>query len=159
MMKNKGKLKKMIYRDIKSGDIDGAYKVELSAFSEPWSLSSLREELNNKLSRYIIAEDENGNIIGYMGAWFIIDEAHITKVAVHKDYRGMGIGDGLLRNFVEKCVKEKICSMTLEVRASNIVAQNLYKKYGFVLGGIRKEYYNDNKEDALIMWKQLREVF
>ena len=87
-----------------------------------------------------------------------MDEGHITNVAVHSDYRGQKIGDKLIKALVKICKDNNIISMTLEVRVSNIVAQNLYKKYGFKLAGIRKEYYSDNKEDAMIMWNDIKEV-
>lgn len=149
----------MIYRSMKQEDIDGVYEVEVSAFNEPWSITALRNELKNKLSRYIVAVDEDGKILGYMGAWYIIDEAHVTNVAVHRDARGRKIGDELVKEFILKCKKDNISSITLEVRKSNDIAQNLYKKHGFVPGGIRKEYYSDNREDAIIMWKELKGVF
>lgn len=94
-------------------------------------------------------------VVGYVGIWFIVDEGHITNVAVHSDYRGQKIGDKLVEGLVKMSKENKIVSMTLEVRTSNIVAQNLYKKYGFKIGGIRKEYYSDNKEDAIIMWNSI----
>ena len=140
----------MIYRRMTADDIEGVYEVEVSAFEDPWSYSSLRGELKNKLSRYIV---------GYVGAWYILDEAHITNVAVHKDFREKKIGNGLIEALIDMCDKDKMASITLEVRAGNFVAQGLYKKYGFLAGGVRKEYYTNNKEDAIIMWKQLREVF
>ncbi|HBH3031979.1 TPA: ribosomal protein S18-alanine N-acetyltransferase, partial [Clostridioides difficile] len=95
---------------------------------------------------------------GYVGIWLILDEGHINNVAVHSDYRGKKIGDKLIKGIVDLCKDNNIASMTLEVRASNKIAQNLYRKYGFKMGGIRKEYYSDNKEDAIIMWNQLKEV-
>ena len=149
----------MIYRRMTADDIDGVYEVELSAFEDPWSYSALRGELKNKLSRYIVAEDDDGRIVCYVGAWYILDEAHITNVAVHKEFRGKKIGNGLIEALIAMCDKDKIASITLEVRAGNFVAQGLYKKYGFLAGGVRKEYYSNNREDAIIMWKQLREVF
>ena len=97
-------------------------------------------------------------VVGYVGIWFVMDEGHITNVAVHSDYRGKKIGDKLVQDLVELCKENNIVSMTLEVRVSNIVAQNLYKKYGFKLAGIRKEYYSNNKEDAMIMWNDIKEV-
>ena len=148
----------MIYRNMKDTDIYGVYEVEVSAFSEPWSYNALRDELKNKLAKYIVAEDQ-GRIVGYLGTWHIIDEAHITNVAVHKDFRGQKIGNGLIEALLAMCDRDKIASITLEVRAGNFVAQGLYKKYDFLAGGVRKEYYTNNKEDAIIMWKQLREVF
>lgn len=147
----------MICRSMNANDIEGVYEVEKSAFDDPWSLSAIKNELKNALARYIVAvEDEK--IVGYIGSWYIIDEAHIINFAVHKEHRGKHIGDKLMSCFIEKCEKDDIDSITLEVRKSNEIAKNLYKKYGFKPGGIRKEYYKDNKEDAIIMWKQVREV-
>ena len=100
----------------------------------------------------------DNKIVGYVGVWFVVDEGHITNVAVHSDYRGKKIGDKLVKEMVKLCEESKLVAMTLEVRSSNTVAQNLYRKYGFKMGGIRKEYYSDNKEDAIIMWNQLNEV-
>ncbi len=148
----------IVYRKMRADDIDGVYKVEVSAFDHPWTLSSLKSEQKNKLSKYFVAENEDKSIVGYIGAWYIIDEAHITNVAVHKDFRGLGIGEGLVSTLVDNCKDESISAITLEVRSGNSVAQNLYKKFGFLPGGIRKEYYADNKEDAIIMWKQLKEM-
>ncbi len=145
-------------RSMKIEDVEAVHKVELSAFSDPWSLSAFKSEMKNKLAKYIVAEDEEGNIVGYIGVWYIIDEAHINNVAVHKDYRGKHIGSMLMEYLIDRCREDSINSITLEVRKSNEIAQNLYKKYGFIPGGIRKEYYSDNREDAIIMWKQVREV-
>lgn len=145
-------------RRMKIEDLEGVYKVELSAFSDPWSFSAFKSEMKNKLAKYIVAEDENGKIVGYIGVWYIIDEAHINNVAVHKEHRGKQIGSMLMEYLIEVCLEDSINSITLEVRKSNEIAQNLYRKYGFKPGGIRKEYYSDNREDAIIMWKQVREV-
>lgn len=148
----------MIFRDMKLSDINDVYEVEASSFSDPWTINDFKSEMKNKIATYVVAEDENGKVVGYIGAWYIIDEAHITNVAVHKDYRGKKIGDRLLSYFIKKCKSDMIYSMTLEVRISNLVARKLYKKYGFLPDGIRKEYYSDNKEDAIIMWKQMKDV-
>lgn len=147
----------MICRSMKASDIDGVYEVEKSAFVDHWSISAIKKELKNALARYLVAIEDD-QIVGYIGSWYIIDEAHITNVAVHKNHRGKHIGDRLMSSFIEKCEEDGIDSITLEVRQSNDIAKNLYKKYGFKVGGIRKEYYKDNKEDAIIMWKQVREV-
>jgi [ribosomal protein S18]-alanine N-acetyltransferase len=144
----------LIIRDMKLEDIDGVYNVEKSCFPDPWSKESFKKEIQNKLAKYLVAQVED-KVVGYIGAWFVIDEAHITNVAVSPEYRGQRIGDKIVKCFIDECNDNKINAMTLEVRVSNIVAQNLYKKYGFKLAGVRKEYYSDNKEDALIMWKHL----
>lgn len=138
-------------------DIDGVFEVEKSCFEDYWSKDSFKKELSNDVARYIVAK-LGGKIVGYVGIWLIVDEGHITNVAVHKDYRGQKIGDKLIKSLVELCRKNSILAMTLEVRSSNTIAQNLYKKYGFKMVGVRKEYYSDNKEDAIIMWNQIKEV-
>lgn len=147
----------IIIRSMTKDDVDSVYIVEEDCFTDPWSKESIRKELKNDLARYLVAELDN-KIVGYVGVWFVVDEGHITNVAVHSDYRGKKIGDKLVKEIVKLCKESKLVAMTLEVRSSNTVAQNLYRKYGFKMGGIRKEYYSDNKEDAIIMWNQLNEV-
>lgn len=147
----------IIIRSMTKDDVDSVYIVEEDCFTDPWSKESIRKELKNDLARYLVAELDN-KIVGYVGVWFVVDEGHITNVAVHSDYRGKKIGDKLVKEMVKLCKESELVAMTLEVRSSNTVAQNLYRKYGFKMGGIRKEYYSDNKEDAIIMWNQLNEV-
>ncbi len=147
----------IIIRHMTKDDVDAVYKVEEDCFADPWSKDSIRKELKNDLARYLVAEVDN-KIVGYIGIWFVVDEGHITNVAVHSNYRGKKIGDKLVSEMVELCKENDLVAMTLEVRTSNTVAQNLYRKYGFRMAGIRKEYYSDNKEDAIIMWNQLKEV-
>ena len=147
----------LIIEKMTSKDIDGVFEVEKSCFEHYWSKESFKKELTNDSARYLIAKIDD-KVVGYVGIWLILDEGHITNVAVHKDYRGQKIGDKLVQALVDLCKENNIQSMTLEVRVSNMVAQNLYKKYGFKMAGIRKEYYSDNKEDAIIMWNQVKEV-
>jgi ribosomal-protein-alanine N-acetyltransferase len=94
----------------------------------------------------------NFPLIGYGGIWFAVDEAHITTIAVSPRYRGRGIGELLLNGLIDHAFDGGATMLTLEVRMSNTVAQNLYRKYGFQAAGTRKRYYTDNGEDALIMW-------
>ena len=135
-------------------DVDEVMVVEKLSFTIPWSKQAFIEEVtNNKFARYIIAR-VNGKTVGYAGLWKVFDEGHITNVAVHPEYRRSGVGFVLIESLIEMAIKEDIARMTLEVRASNIAAQNLYSKFGFKVEGFRKEYYADNKEDAIIMWKE-----
>lgn len=90
-------------------------------------------------------------VVGFLGTWYMPDEAHIVSVGVRADYRGFGIGELLLMGAIEQAQQRRMHTMTLEVRVSNHIAQNLYKKYGFQTMGVRKGYYSDNREDALIM--------
>jgi len=132
-------------------DLDGILYIEKEAFSTPWPKDAMEMELvENALARYLVAEYKD-EIIGYAGIWLILNEGHITNVAVKKDKRGFGVGDMLMTGLVYMCDTSDINYITLEVRKSNIIAQNLYKKYGFKIAGERKNYYKDDNEDAIIM--------
>lgn len=134
-------------------DAKDIYEISTLSFSTPWSLISIEKELTiNSSARYAVAKIGT-KCIGFGGIWIILDEAHVTNIAVHPEYRGIGIGEKLLIAMIEMCKVESVMEMTLEVRRSNIAAQSLYKKFGFISEGIRNKYYADNKEDAIIMWK------
>ncbi|MDR1773285.1 MAG: ribosomal protein S18-alanine N-acetyltransferase [Clostridioides sp.] len=137
-------------------DIDAVFEIEKNCFDDYWSRDMISAELSNPLSRYLVAK-LNGKIIGFVGSWFILNECHINNVAIHSDFRGNSYSVAMLKKLIEICYEEDIDAMTLEVRKSNEIAINLYKKIGFVMAGIRKEYYSNNKEDAIIMWKNLLE--
>ena len=133
-------------------DVDGVMAVEHDSFLTPWSRSAFEEELaQNRLARYIVAE-ENGEIVGYAGTWLVINEAHVTNVAVSSQRRREGIGRMLMQKLMELARDKDMESMTLEVRVSNAAARHLYEQLGFVEAGIRKNYYSETKEDALILW-------
>jgi [ribosomal protein S18]-alanine N-acetyltransferase len=133
--------------------IEGVLNISMLSFPVSWSKTSMEEELDNKFARYVVAVMDN-IVVGFGGMWVIIDEAHITNIAVHPEYRKLGIGSMLLEALIDICRLEDCSSMTLEVRKSNFKAQGLYSKYGFLQEGLRKGYYEDNKEDAIIMWKR-----
>ncbi|AOR22632.1 ribosomal protein S18-alanine N-acetyltransferase [Clostridium taeniosporum] len=133
-------------------DINEVLEISLLSFPISWSKESYIQELANPLANYIVAKLDN-KVIGFVGTWIVMDEAHITNIAVHPDFRQKNVGSTLLDALI-KLTKDVNCNAyTLEVRASNIPAQKLYKKYGFVEQGVRKNYYQDNKEDAVIMWR------
>jgi ribosomal-protein-alanine N-acetyltransferase len=139
---------------LKLEHVDSVLKIDVLSFPTPWSRESFEREIEvNKFARYVVAK-KDGIVIGYAGMWLILDEGHITNIAVHPEYRGTGIGSMLLEALIDICRLEGVLSMTLEVRKSNFVAQKLYGKYGFLQEGIRKGYYENNKEDAIIMWKR-----
>jgi [ribosomal protein S18]-alanine N-acetyltransferase len=98
------------------------------------------------------ARPDLASIVGFAGLWLMVDEAHITTIATHPDYRGRGVGELMLGSLIDISYDIGARVVTLEVRVSNHVAQNLYRKYGFREAGIRRRYYSDNHEDALIMW-------
>lgn len=136
-------------------DLDRIIEIEQRSFTLPWSRSSFHQELtNNPYARYIVMEYD-GQIIGYCGMWLVMDEAHITNIAVLPEFRGKKLGEALMKQAMALAREEGAKTMTLEVRVSNIVAQSLYRKLGFLNGGIRKRYYSDNQEDALVMWVKL----
>lgn len=146
---------KVILREMTLEDLDEVLDIENKTFPIPWSRDSFKMEVkDNLLSTYLVAEVD-GKIVGYAGIWIIIDEGHITNIAVDEEYKGKSIGNSLLMGLIKQCVNNNIYKMTLEVRKSNLVAINLYKKYGFTEEGIRKNYYAAEKEDALIMWKTI----
>lgn len=134
--------------------IDGIMEIEKECFAIPWSRKSVEDELSNKLAIYVVALF-NGKVVGYGGMWHVVTEGHITNIAVHKDYRQQGIGDSIVKELIKIADEKEMIGLTLEVRKSNEPALMLYKNNGFKLEGIRKEYYEDNKEDAYIMWKML----
>ena len=124
-------------------------------FAIPWTLESINNELNNPLAKYVIAQDlSTGKVVGFVGVWIIAGEGDITNIAVSSKYRKQGIASNLLIKLFDVCKTFNCEDITLEVRASNIPAQNLYKKFNFKEEGIRKGYYSDNGEDAIIMWKR-----
>lgn len=135
--------------------IDGVAAVEKNCFEEGWSKNSFKDELeNNKLALYYIAVDnENNTIVGYGGMWHVVNEGHITNIAVLEKYRRKNIATEIIKRLEEEAKKRCMIGMTLEVRRSNSAARNLYAKMGFKIEGIRKEYYKSDKEDAIIMWK------
>lgn len=135
-------------------DINQIHDIENLCFKSPWSKEAFRDELVNPMAIYIVAEVA-GRLAGYCGFWEIIDEAHITNVGVHPGFQGMGIGEKLMKAAMSTAKERFLDKMTLEVRESNIVALNLYKKLSFKSAGIRKGYYTDTKEDAVIMWLNL----
>lgn len=142
-------------RKMQREDIDEVYEIELLSFSTPWSKESLYYELEQNLfAKYLVVECEE-KVIAYCGLWVIMDDAQITNIAVHPDFRGMKIGEGLLTFSLQLSKEMGAKRLSLEVRVSNHIAQSLYTKLGFEAGGIRKRYYTDNQEDALIMWVNL----
>lgn len=136
-----------------SHDIKEVMEIEHLSFTTPWSEESFINEVEKNISaRYIVAKID-GVVVGYGGMWIILDEGHITNIAVHPDYRGMGIGDMLTASLIRIAKIQELAAVTLEVRRTNIIAQNLYRKHGFEPAGVRPRYYADNNEDAIIMWK------
>jgi ribosomal-protein-alanine N-acetyltransferase len=136
------------------GDLDEVMAIERTAFRYPWSSRFFLEELQVPCARSFLAEI-NGKIVGYVLFWLLPEEVDIHNIAVHSDFRRHGIGQALLQRVLEQARKRNSSRVTLEVRISNIVAQRLYQSVGFMAKGVRKGYYSDDGEDALIMTLEL----
>lgn len=124
--------------------------LERACFSRPWSEESLQGELWNDSAVIIVAEGEDGTVLGYAGLQTVLDEGYITNVAVDETFRRQGVAHELIAAFV-RFGQAKLAFLTLEVRASNTPAISLYAKHGFAEVGRRKNYYEAPKEDALLM--------
>lgn len=147
--------KSLTFRFMNEEDIDDVLEIEHKSFATPWSREAFFNELTqNQFALYVVLEEEN-KVIGYCGSWIVVDEAHITNVALLPEYRGRKLGEALMRKLMEIASEMGAITMTLEVRVSNFTAQALYRKLGFQNGAIRKNYYTDNQEDALVMWVNL----
>jgi len=143
------------FRSMQMDDIPAICEIEQEAFTTPWTAGAFQNELtNNQFARYMVMECD-GEIAGYGGMWLIMEEAHVTNVAVRKKYRGQKLGERLMRELQKTASFFGAVRMTLEVRPSNQVAINLYEKLGFYSVGLRRGYYTDNREDAMIMWADL----
>jgi ribosomal-protein-alanine N-acetyltransferase len=133
-------------------DIQDVMHVEHTVFTSPWIEAAFYHELlHNRFATYFVVEVD-GRIIGYCGVWVVFDDSNITNIALLPGHRGKKIGESLLRTAIQYATLRGAKKMSLEVRVSNTAAQNLYRKFGFQEGGIRKNYYTDNLEDALVMW-------
>ncbi len=140
-----------IVRRMRLDDVAAVHAIDMLSFNLPWSERSYRYELTeNPVSRGWVAEME-GQIVAMLVLWFIIDEAHIATIAVHPDFRRRGIGEQILLQALGSAQNEGARRAFLEVRAGNVAAQAMYKKYGFEVAGVRPGYYKDNDEDALLM--------
>ncbi|WP_339222590.1 ribosomal protein S18-alanine N-acetyltransferase [Paenibacillus sp. FSL H8-0332] len=147
----------LVFRLMRLEDVPAILVIEREAFTMPWTEEAFRNELShNHFAKYMVMELA-GHIIGYAGMWAIVDEAHVTNIALLEAYRGRKWGERLLDELMKTAAYLGMKSITLEVRVSNEVAQNLYRKKGFKPAGTRKGYYSDNREDALIMWADLPE--
>ena len=140
----------VIIRRMVLADAKAVHAIEEATFPKPWSLADFEREMTeNRCARYLVAE-EAGKVIGFAGAWIVLDEAHVTNIAVTKECRGRGVGQMLTEGLMQYAANLGVVYATLEVRRSNTVAQNLYKKLNFEYVGVRKRYYEDNGEDAFL---------
>jgi ribosomal-protein-alanine N-acetyltransferase len=132
-------------------DLGAVQEIEGESFTTPWPPHAYRSELEtNRLAHYIVAR-YNDRLVGFAGMWLMVDEAHITTFAVRKTWRRQGVGERLLLALLDLAQARGAREATLEVRPSNHPARRLYEKYGFALVGVRRRYYSDDNEDALIL--------
>ena len=137
--------------------LDEVFEIEKNSFSSPWSKESLKKDLTeNKHAVYLVALNDN-KVVGYAGMWHIVNEGHITNVAVCENHRRMGIGGKIVAELINLAKGLEMAGITLEVRINNLAAQRMYTKFGFRPEGFRKNYYTDTGEDAVIMWKWFEE--
>ena len=143
----------LIIRQAEEKDVPAIEEIEKQCFTVPWSYESLHKDIvENGLAFYVVAQTD-GRVCGYVGIWKILDEGHITNVAVAPEFRRKHIGRAMLEALIDVTSQEGIEKYTLEVRASNQAAIRLYEGLGFKAEGIRPGYYEDNGEDAVIMWR------
>ena len=167
-------------RPMTESDISQVADIEGESFPTTWPRTAYKRELSNRLARYLVliyrthaqvqppakkprrisfpffkprdeAEPTTDYVVGYVGVWLMVDEAHIVAIAVRESYRRKGLGERLLYDAIELALANEQESVTLEVRRSNTGAQALYEKYRFLNVGVRKRYYSDNHEDAIVM--------
>ena len=133
-------------------DLDEVLEIEAYSFPSPWDRQTYERDLMlNEHSRFYIALDDNNELAGYIGNWFILDECHVGTVAVKREYRRMGIAHLLLAHTARLALSEGVTYIILEVRVSNTAAVELYEALGFNIVGRRRGYYQDTGEDAHLM--------
>jgi len=133
-------------------DVKDVLRIEQQSFSTQWPGNAFYQEIHdNKLAHYFVGRLSN-RVVAYGGIWVILEDSHITTIAVHPQYRGRKYGEVMLLRLLDEAMARGASWMTLEVRESNAVAQALYRKYGFTIVSTRKGYYSDNNENALVMW-------
>ena len=143
----------MILEKMNPAHVAQIVELEKICFSDPWSEKSIASELDNKLAFWLVAT-EGDTVAGYIGSQTVMDETDMMNVAVHPDFRRRGIAEALVNGLVEELKNKGSHCLTLEVRASNEPAKALYGKLGFVQVGLRKNYYRNPREDALILRKE-----
>ena len=139
-------------RLMQESDLPMVHAIEVLSFPTPWSMESLYKEIaENPAARYLVLSQDD-EVIAYAGVWLLLDEGHITNLAVHPKHRRKGLASAILAALLRLCCCYGVHAATLEVRPSNQAAIKLYESFGFTVTGLRKGYYTDTKEDALLMW-------
>ncbi|MGI6334346.1 MAG: ribosomal protein S18-alanine N-acetyltransferase [Saccharofermentanales bacterium] len=145
----------LVIRAATDRDLDDLVGLEKACFDIPWSRESLADELTaNPLARILVAEQSDGLLVGYLSGWVVLDELQINNLAVDPESRRQGVGRCLLRKMIAMAKSENLSSISLEVRTSNQAARSLYASFGFSPVGVRRAYYADTGEDAIILLKK-----
>jgi ribosomal-protein-alanine N-acetyltransferase len=147
-----GRPDEMTIAPMSISDIAEVMRIERQSFSTTWPSDAFYNELNtNKLAHYFVGKIGE-KAVAYGGIWVIFEDSHVTTIAVDHAFRGRKLGELMLLHLIDRAIERDAAWMTLEVRESNVVAQQLYRKYGFTTVTTRKGYYSDNNENALVMW-------
>lgn len=155
-MKKKGAMLKLIVSEMKEDDLEEVVKIERVSFPSPWPKEQFLMDMRDSGYSYLyVVREGKGKILGYFAYWLMGKEIHLTNLAVHPKFRRRKIAKWILKWVIEKAKKEDSSIITLEVRSSNILAQKLYQKFNFIPIAIRKNYYGDTKEDAIVMMYNL----
>ncbi|WP_036577179.1 ribosomal protein S18-alanine N-acetyltransferase [Oceanobacillus picturae] len=139
-------------RKMEIADVDQVMEVERVSFTTPWTTDIFYQEIVDNQYAYYYVIEWNGRIVGYVGTWVVLEDAQVTNIAIMPELRGNKLGEKLFQYMLLQVKLIGATRLSLEVRESNIPAQKLYRKFGLVPGGIRKNYYTDNQEDAIVMW-------
>ena len=139
----------------KPEEIDDILAIEQASFTNPWTREMYVAELKNQgVSFFFLARDKNRRIVGFCSFWRVLDELHINNLAVLPEFRRSGIATALLRRVLAEAVRLGTRRTMLEVRRSNVPAQELYQRFGFTVSGVRSKYYTNPPEDALVLWRE-----
>jgi ribosomal-protein-alanine N-acetyltransferase len=142
----------MVITPMAAEDLPEVLRIETLSFSTAWPPNAFANEVrDNKLAHYFVGRLDD-TIVAYGGIWVILEDSHVTTIAVHPDYRGLKLGEEMLMRLLDEAIVQGASWITLEVRESNETAQKLYRKYGFTTVSTRRGYYSDNNENALVMW-------
>lgn len=151
------KLDKVSIKAMEESDIEAVLKVEADSFKKQWTRDMFLNELSLENTTYYVAITKTGEVAGYIGYWKVLDEYHVTNIAVHSNFRRKGFAEKLINVMIAKGKEEGVKAITLEVGVSNFGAIALYEKFEFKKSGIRKNYYPEVPEDGLVMWKQIEQ--
>lgn len=147
-----GDCEPLVIEPMTDADVKEVLRIEQQSFSTQWPSNAFYQEIHdNKLAYYFVGR-VGARVVAYGGIWVILEDSHVTTIAVHPDFRGRKYGEIMLLKLLDEAIERGASWMTLEVRESNTVAQALYRKYGFTTVSTRKGYYSDNNENALVMW-------